>query len=208
MKQERFLQLFLEKGNASEAYRQAYDVSPDTKPETIHRCAAELLANPKVTTRFDELRAELRKRHDITTDYLVEQLRPIIEADIRKVVTWGEAVPVRDPETGEVTIAQGIAIKAPSDLDAAAAAMIAEIVQSRDGTVRVRLHDKLIAVEKVAKLLGLMKDQHDVNLKDVTPPRPRDPGREVIMQSVRAFLTAANDYEARIAADEAERKGS
>src|SRR5262245_61047543 len=28
VKQERFLQLFLEKGNASEAYRQTYDVSP------------------------------------------------------------------------------------------------------------------------------------------------------------------------------------
>jgi hypothetical protein len=45
-----------------------------------------------------------------------------------------------------------------------------------------------------------------VKVEDVTP-RPRDPGREVIMQSVRAFLTAANDYEARIAADEVERKG-
>src|SRR5262245_60728278 len=64
VKQERFLQLFLEKGNASEAYREAYDVSPNTKPETIHRCAAELLANPKVTARLDELRAELRKRHE------------------------------------------------------------------------------------------------------------------------------------------------
>jgi phage terminase small subunit len=205
-KQERFCELYLEKSNASAAYRIAYDVGQDTRPATVNRKAAELLANGKITARLDALRADLRKRHEITVDYLVEQLRPIIEADIRQVVTWGEAVAVKDPETGEVTIAQGISIKAPSELGTAGAAMIAEITQSRDGTVRVRLHDKLAAIEKVARLLGLMKDQHDVNLKDVTP-RPRDPGREVIMQSVRAFLTAANEYEERIAADEAERKG-
>jgi hypothetical protein len=81
--------------------------------------------------------------------------------------------------------------------------MIAKVIRSKDGSVRVGLHDKLAAVEKIARLLGLMKDQHDVKVQDVTP-RPRAPGREVIMQSVRAFLTAADEYEARIAADEAE----
>lgn len=199
-KQERFCWLYIEKSSASEAYRDAYDVSPETKPETVHRNAHALLNDTKVTARLEHLRADLRRRHEITTDYLVEKLRPIIEADIRKVVAWGDAVPVRDPETGEVTIAQGISIKAPGDLDDAAAAMIAEIVQSKDGTVRVRMHDKLAAIEKAAKLMGLLKEHHEVQVEDITP-RPKDPGREVMRAALRRVREAAINHEAMLAAE-------
>jgi hypothetical protein len=206
-KREHFCWLYVEKSNASEAYRLSHDVGPGTKPETVHRKAAELLANGKVTARIEEIRAELRRRAEIKLDDLVEALRPIAFSDIRKICDWGPAIPLRDPATGEVVVVQDVIVKARADLDDAAAAMISKVIRGKDGSIRVELHDKLAAVEKIAKLLGLMKDQHDVNLRDVTPPRPRDPGRDVIVQSVRAFLTAADEYEARIAADEAERKG-
>ncbi len=94
-KQERFCQLYIEKSNASEAYREAYDVRPSTKAESVNRSAAELLTNPKITSRVEALRAELRKRHEITMDYLVEKLRPIIDGDIRAVATWGDAEAVK-----------------------------------------------------------------------------------------------------------------
>jgi phage terminase small subunit len=174
-KQERFCWLYVEKSNASEAYREAYDVASDTKPETIHRCAAELLANPKVTTRLEQIRAELRERSAITLDHLVEALRPIAFADIRKVVTWGAAVPLKDPETGEIVVVQDIVVR--EDLDDAAAAMIAKIVRGKDGSLRVELHDKLAAIEKIAKLLGLLKEQHDVKVEDVTPRSRGRPAR-------------------------------
>jgi len=41
-KQEKFCNLYLETGNASEAYRSSYSASR-MKPETIHRRAKELL---------------------------------------------------------------------------------------------------------------------------------------------------------------------
>ena len=177
-KQERFCELYLEKSNASEAYRLAYDVAPDTKPETVNRRAAELLANGKITARLDELRAELQKRHLITMDDLVEALRPIAFSDIRQVVSWGDAVPVKDPETGAVHIAQGISIRSMAELDDAAAAMIAKIRQSRDGSLSVELHDRLAAIEKLGKLLGLIKEQHEhsgsIKIEELTPKRPSD----------------------------------
>lgn len=203
-KQESFCWLYIEKSSASEAYRTAYDVGPDTKPESIHRSAAELLANPKITSRVEAIRAELRKRHEITVDALVDRLRPIIDADIRKVLTWGDAVPITDPETGEVRIAQGIALKSMADLDADAVAMIAKIRQSRDGSLSVELYDKLAAIEKVARLLGLIKDQHDVKVEDITP-RPQDPGREAMRAAIRRVRAAARDYEARVEAEQAEK---
>lgn len=56
-KQEAFCIAYLETGNASEAYRRAYEVSADTKPETINRSAKEVIDNPKITARLEELRA-------------------------------------------------------------------------------------------------------------------------------------------------------
>jgi phage terminase small subunit len=107
-KQERFCWLYVEKSSASEAYRLAYDVGPDTKPESIHRSAAELLANPKVTSRIEAIRAELRERSAITLDSLVERLRSIIDGDIRRVCDWGPAIPLKDPTTGEVIVVQDV----------------------------------------------------------------------------------------------------
>ena len=181
-KRERFCWFYVEKSNASEAYRLSHDVGPDTKPETIHRNAHALLKDTKVAARIDVIRAEMRERNAITMDMLVEKLRPIIDADIRKVVTWGDAVPVTDPVTGETKIAQGVAIKSMAELDDAAAAMIAKIRQGKDGSLSVELHDKLAAIEKVAKLMGLIKEQHDhsgsVKFEEVAPaPWPRSLGR-------------------------------
>jgi phage terminase small subunit len=189
IKQERFLQIFLEKGNASEAYRQAYDVSQDTKPETIHRKAAELLANGKVTARLEQMRAELRERAAITLDHLVEALRPIAFSDIRKVVTWGPAVPLKDPETGEVVVVQDVIVKPTDEIDDAAAAMIAKVIRNKDGSVRVELHDKLAAVEKLAKLMGLIKEQHEFSGSvKVENLEPRLPPKEVCEGWIAPFL--------------------
>ncbi|MGL5649240.1 MAG: terminase small subunit, partial [Clostridium sp.] len=43
-KQENFCQKFVETGNASEAYRHAYNVSK-MKPESVNRKACELMKN-------------------------------------------------------------------------------------------------------------------------------------------------------------------
>jgi phage terminase small subunit len=68
-KQEKFCQVRVETGNATEAYRQAYNCSR-MKPETINRKAKFLMDMDKIGARIDELQAEHRKRHDITIDTL------------------------------------------------------------------------------------------------------------------------------------------
>ena len=54
-KQETFCLEYVNTGNASEAYRRAYDADR-MKPETIHRKAAELLENGKISARIEALR--------------------------------------------------------------------------------------------------------------------------------------------------------
>lgn len=72
-KQENFCLAYLETGNASEAYRRAYDAENMTS-DTISRKAKELLGNGKITARLSELREPILKRHAITVDDLLAEL--------------------------------------------------------------------------------------------------------------------------------------
>ncbi|OOF53626.1 terminase small subunit [Rodentibacter trehalosifermentans] len=72
-KQETFCLKYIELGNASEAYRQAYNAE-NMKPESVHRKAAELLADGKITARIEALQAEHKERHKLTIDDLLIEL--------------------------------------------------------------------------------------------------------------------------------------
>ena len=54
-KQEKFCLEYLKTGNASEAYRRAYDASK-SKPESVNRLAKALIDNVKIASRIDELK--------------------------------------------------------------------------------------------------------------------------------------------------------
>ena len=73
-KQEKFCQLYIELGNASEAYRQSYDCSKMQK-STINTKAKELLKNGPITVRIEELQQEHRQRHNLTVDNIIADLQ-------------------------------------------------------------------------------------------------------------------------------------
>lgn len=73
IKQERFCMVYIETGNASEAYRQAYNAEK-MKEATINNKAYALLKNGEITARLDELRKEHSQRHNITVDDLIKEL--------------------------------------------------------------------------------------------------------------------------------------
>jgi len=72
-KQERFCQAYIETGNASEAYRRAYN-SENMKPQTVNRNAKALLDNHKIATRAEELMAVHQERHNVTVDTITDEL--------------------------------------------------------------------------------------------------------------------------------------
>jgi hypothetical protein len=73
-KQAKFAALYVELSNASEAYRRAYDVSPDTKDECIHVNACKLLASAKVSLRVDELHAEAMEVAKLNRAWVLQRL--------------------------------------------------------------------------------------------------------------------------------------
>jgi len=90
IKQEKFCTVYIETGNASEAYRQAYN-SSNMKNETINRKAHEVLENGNVTARLNELKEKHAKRHEITVDTLLAELEENRQAALSAMVVQSSA---------------------------------------------------------------------------------------------------------------------
>ena len=73
-KQESFCLVYVQTGNASEAYRRSYDVSDDTKPETVWSEASRLVADPKVSARIVELQERARDIALVSVGSLTNEL--------------------------------------------------------------------------------------------------------------------------------------
>lgn len=73
-KQEAFAQAIADGKTQSDAYRSAFDVSPTTKPETIHKRASELMSDGEVTGRVEELKQALSAKALWTREMSVKAL--------------------------------------------------------------------------------------------------------------------------------------
>lgn len=73
IKQENFCKSYVETGNASQAYRLAYNAEK-MKNNSVNRKAKELLDNVKITARISQLQKAIENRHNITIDSLIQEL--------------------------------------------------------------------------------------------------------------------------------------
>lgn len=72
-KMELFCLAYVETGNASEAYRRSYNTA-NMADKTAQREGYNLLQNPLVQARIEELRIKVMERHEITVDMLLAEL--------------------------------------------------------------------------------------------------------------------------------------
>lgn len=77
-KQEKFCNLYIETGNGAEAYRQAYNVSPNTKVDTCSNNAYKMLQTTEIITRVEELREATQKKHAITREDIINMYLEIV----------------------------------------------------------------------------------------------------------------------------------
>ena len=71
-KQRKFAEEYVNTGNASEAYRRAYDVGKNTKLETIATKASHLLAEYNISTMDKELQIQQANKYEITRKEVAE----------------------------------------------------------------------------------------------------------------------------------------
>lgn len=105
-KQETFCLEYLKTGNASEAYRLAYDAKA-MKENTINRNAHQLLKNNKITARIDELKGPAIKKAQMTLESHLEDLLMLrkkaeeegkLDAAIRAEIARGKHSGVAAPD--------------------------------------------------------------------------------------------------------------
>ncbi len=70
-KQQKFAELYVDLGNASEAYRQAYDVTT-TNLDTIKVKASKLLNQYNISITIESIKKELREANKITKQVLID----------------------------------------------------------------------------------------------------------------------------------------
>lgn len=197
-KQQRFCMAYVETCNAAEAYRRAYDCV-SMSPGAVQTEALRLREHPAVRAGILKLQAQHRRRHEVTVDKTLTELSRIAFSDIRNVLDWGPAVAVLDidgidgkaeDEDGipAYKIMHGLALKAAAELSPEAAAAIAEISQAKDGTLKIKLHDKLSALDKIGRHLGMFKeaDKDDAAVV-VTPDAPREIGADHLAELAKRY---------------------
>lgn len=91
IKQENFCQYYVDmEGNASEAYRMAYDTK-NMQIETIWREASRLMATPKVATRINQLKQERAEQSKVKREKVEQVLMDIITNDPSEIFIYDEA---------------------------------------------------------------------------------------------------------------------
>jgi len=147
-KQERFCIEYFNTGNASEAYRRAYD-SNGTTESGVHVRASELLANSKIAVRLKELQSGAANSAMMSKADVLREAMKIAKFDIRRLYDDGGApIPIHE-----------------LDADTAAAVQAVDIQEVYEGygaervfvgyTKKYKVADKNAALEKLFKHFGL-----------------------------------------------------
>jgi phage terminase small subunit len=89
-KQEAFCCAYIETGNASEAYRRAYDAA-QMLPATVNRKAVDLMDDAKIAARLKELRQPAVEKAQITLESHLAELASLRDA-ARKVRDYSAAI--------------------------------------------------------------------------------------------------------------------
>ena len=164
IKQEKFAQGLFVGLSQREAYKQAYAYDK-MKDKTIDERACVLANDDKVKTRLEGLTNELKNRNMITVEKVLKEYAKICFSDIKDFLAYRtEKIKVDEDEEGNPIFGyrQIVDAKPSEEVDGA---LISEVSIGRDGTFKFKLHDKLNALEKVGKHLGMF-----IERKEVTGP--------------------------------------
>lgn len=169
-KQERFVEEYLIDLNATQAaIRAGYS------PDTAESAASRLLRNVNVAAAVEEAQQARSVRTEITQDMVLRELAKIGFADMRKLLKWTGNQPrmdveaCEDAEAVEITAANFVMLFDSDNLDEATAGAISEISQTKDGALKVKLHDKQAALVNIGRHLGMFKERVEHTGKDGGP---------------------------------------
>jgi len=167
-KQKRFVDEYVVDLNGTQAAKRA-GLKASTDGAT-RVAASSLLADPNVSKAVAIKIEERAMRTQITQDRVLEELARIAFGDPREVMSWGP---------------NGVRLLDSDKLDAAAAAMVSEVSESRGPnglSVSIKLRDRIRALDMLRDHLGMRtKPEAVVNVNVLVAPEERS----TILERVR-----------------------
>ena len=156
-KQEKFVEEYLVDLNATAAARRA-----GYSAKTANRIATENLSKPVIQAAIARRREDLAK-NTITPEQIIAEYQKIAFSDIKDFLRFGTEKIQVGVETDEEGIPrpvyeyrQVVEARPSSEVDGT---LINEVSISDKGTFKFKLHDKLNALEKIAKHLGMLVEK-------------------------------------------------
>lgn len=136
--------------------------------------ATRLLRNANVAAALDRQRKILSVRTGITPERVLAELAKLGFSDIRKLVNWRSDIVEMDvdQETGDMTtrVTNQVAIVDSDKIDDDTAAAILEVSQTKDGVLKVKMHDKVGPLVRIGQHLGMFPSSSARKpVKDETP---------------------------------------
>lgn len=78
--EEKFCQAYIKTGNASEAYKMAYNVGKKTKATTIYKEATTVMKRDRVKKRIEELKEKFREEQGIDQEYILKEYKLLLDS--------------------------------------------------------------------------------------------------------------------------------
>lgn len=139
-RQRKFVDAYLQHGNATEACRQAGYTWPEKQSH-------QQLGKTRIQAALAERRAQLIRTYDVTPERVIAELALIAFSNMYDYVTWGP---------------DGVTLRDAAQVDARARRVVGEVSQTTTlggGTVKFKLHSKTDALDKLARHLDLYGDK-------------------------------------------------
>ena len=166
-KQRKFVENYLESMNAAEAARRAGYSFPRELNHSV-------LGAPAVRAAIEERMAERRARYPLLGERVIEELCRIAFSDPRELMRWGPG---------------GLELRHSDELTPEQAASVAELTEGRGGSLRLKKHDKLKALELLGRHLGMFADRIHAELSG--------PGGSPLREDRRILVQFVGEKEAR-----------
>lgn len=148
-KEEKFIEKYVETLNGSESYLYAY---PKTKPSAAKTSGSRMLSREHVKVEIEKRVAKRTAKNEITADRILQELAKIAFSNVGDLF---------DPKTN--------AMKNIGDVDSATLSAVSGISIEENGygkrkegtTKKVRMYDKIRALEKLGHYVGLFKEKSE-----------------------------------------------
>lgn len=148
-RQKLFIQEFLKDRNATQAVIRA-----GYSKNGARSMAVNLLANPNIAQEIDRLSQKRCEKVNVTVNDVLAELAKIAFTDMKDLASWTQS---------------GVEFKPSSQLGnekTAAISELSETVTNAGGTLKIKKHDKVKALELLGKYLSMWSEKLDVTNSD------------------------------------------